>query len=155
MDLNKRFNLGINIIPERDIDGNPYSASTLFKKKGVHSYKGTGAKTLIAANGTGTISYTCSTGMKYDFSGIEILGGELGDEFQLKVIDVLGQYGQSPMGMLDQFGINWNARPNFVKEMPYASTLMQDMRVDVIFTNNSASAKTIYVNFDLYKVTMA
>lgn len=146
--------MGINIIPERDFDGNPYSASTLFKKKGVHSYKGTGVKGTIPANSTGTISYTCSTGMLYDFSGIEILGSELGDEFQLKVIDVVGQYGQSPMGILDQFGINWNARPNFIKEMPYAARLMEDMRVDVIFTNNTASSKTIYVNLDLYKVVM-
>lgn len=146
--------MGVNIIPERDSDGNPYAASTLFKRKGPHSYKGTGVKSTIDANTTGVISYTCSSGMKYDFSGIEILGAELGDSFQLKVIDIDGKYGQSPMGMLDQFGINWNARPNFIKEMPYASRLMEDMRVDVVFTNNSASAKTIYVNFDLYKVIM-
>lgn len=144
--------MSINIIPERDLDGNPYSASTLFKKKGAHSYKGTGVKNNIPANSTASISYTCGTGMIYDFSGVEILGGELGDEFQLQVIDVLGKYGQSAMGMLDQFGINWNARPDFIKEMPYASRLMEDMRVDVVFTNNSSTEKTIYVNFDLYKV---
>ena len=155
MALSRTYKMGINIIPERDSDGNPYSAATLFKKKGPHSFKGTGSKATIPANGVGTISYTCSSEMLYDFSGIEILGGELGDMFQLKVIDIMGKYGQSPMGMLDQFGINWNARPNFVKEMPYASRIMEDMRIDVIFSNNSASAKTIYVNFDLYKVMMS
>jgi len=146
--------MGVNVIPSRDIDGNPYSTSTLFKQKGVHSYKGTGIKGTIAANSTGIISYTCASSMKYDFSGIEILGAELGDEFQLKLIDIDGQYGVGAGMMLDQFGINWNGRPNFVKEMPYASRLMEGMRVDVIFSNNSASSKTIYVNLDLYKVDM-
>lgn len=142
-------------VPDKDSDGNIVSTQSLFKTKGVHSYKGTGVKGVIPANSTATISYTCSTGMLYDFSGIEILGSDLGDEFQLKVIDIVGQYGVGAGMMLDQFGINWNARPNFIKEMPYASRLMEDMRVDVIFTNNAASSKTIYVNLDLYKVTMA
>jgi len=142
------------IIPDKDSNGNIVTTQALFKTKGPHSYKGTGVKSTIAANSTGTISYTCSSGMKYDFSGIEILGSELGDEFQLQVIDVLGKYGVAAGALLDQFGINWNARPNFLKEMPYASRLMEDMRVDVVFTNNGASAKTIYVNLDLYKVMM-
>lgn len=141
-------------VPDKDSDGNIVNRQALFKAKDAHSFKGKGIKGLVSANSTATISYTCSSGMKFDFSGIEILNADLGDEFQLSIIDLDGKYGVGVGMELDNFGENWNARPNFIKEMPYASRLMEDMRVDVIFTNNTASDKTIYVNLDLYKVTM-
>jgi len=145
--------MSAGIAPDKDSDGNIIGNQRPFSGNDAHSFKGTGVKGTVAANSTGTVSYTCDSTMLYDFSGIEVLGAELGDLFQLKLVDVLGQYGVGAGMILDQFGINWNARPDFIKNLPYVSRIMGNIRIDVIFTNNSNSAKTIYVNLDLHKVT--
>ena len=143
--------MGASYLPDRDADGNIINKNEAFATKAGHSFKGTGVEQNCTANGETNIDLAVDD--TYDLSGIEILGARLGDEVQLKVLDTAtGTYSGIPDYMLDQFGINWKIRPDFVKQMPYTARVMNGMVLRVVYNNKDTADRMIYVNYDLHKV---
>jgi len=140
------------IIPEKDEQGNIVQTNKPFGSKGAHTFKGTGVKKDCPANATTNIDLVIPDGMNYDLSGIEILNGALDDMVQLKVLDHEGVYTTVVDFELDQFGINWNAKAEMIKQLPYVARVMQKMKLRVEYVNNGTEARKIYVNYDLHKV---
>jgi len=132
--------------------GDEVVVSAFANKKG-HSFKGRGLKETCPAGQETEISFVIPNGEVYDMDGIEVLNGAYGDVIQMKVVDNEGAYTGQVGYVLDQFGINWNAKPEMTKQLPYNATVLQKMRVALIYKNNGTQPREVYVNLDLHKVT--
>jgi len=86
------------------------------------------------------------------FNEIEIIGAELGDNCNLKILDnAAGTTSTIPNFELNQFGFNVNIRPSYYKRSSnYDADLISGMKIKVEY--NSQSAKTIYINYILHEV---
>ena len=131
--------------------GDEVVVSAFANKKG-HSFKGRGLKENCPAGQETEIYFVIPDGEIYDMDGIEVLNGAFGDTIQMKVMDNEGAYTGQVGFVLDQFGINWNAKPDMVKQLPYNATVLQKMKVALFYKNNGNEAREVYVNLDLHKV---
>lgn len=108
-------------------------------------------------------SFSLSTGVNeaLDFNipwnnakltGIEIIGGEIGDKVDLKVRDdPSGTISTVADAVLNQFGYTVYVGKDFYRrESQYDADLIKDMKIELEY--DSVSAKTIYVNYILHEV---
>lgn len=86
------------------------------------------------------------------FNGVEIIGGEVGDKVNLKVLDTpTGTISTIPNYLLNQFGFSVNVGPNYYHRVSkYDADLIKDMKIVVDY--ESVSSKTIYINYILHEV---
>lgn len=86
------------------------------------------------------------------FNEIEIIGGELGDTCNLKILDTsTGTYTTIANYQLNQFGFNVNVKPDYYQRSSnYDADLFQGMRVYIEYA--SVSAKTVYINYILHEL---
>lgn len=98
-------------------------------------------------------------------TGVQILGGKLGDKCNFMVLDSVDGVIQQSMGValenitpnlqLNQFGFNVNIIPD-VASYPskYDADLVQGMVLRVVYDAvDELIPRTIYINFDLHQVT--
>lgn len=85
-------------------------------------------------------------------TGLEIIGGEIGDKVELKVRDdPSGTISTVADAVLNQFGYSVNVAKDFYRrESQYDADLIKDMKIELEY--DSVSAKTIYVNYVLHEV---
>lgn len=85
-------------------------------------------------------------------TGIEIIGGELGDLIDLKVRDdSSGTYTTVPNYLLNQFGYTVAVSPTFYsRQSTYDADLFQNMVIEVGYT--STSSKDVWINYILHEV---
>jgi hypothetical protein len=86
------------------------------------------------------------------FDGIEIIGGEIGDNVDLYVWDsVNGDYNNEPNSQLNQFGYTVNVAPgHYNRKSRYDADLFIGMQIVVDYY--SVSNKTIYINWDIHEL---
>ena len=82
-------------------------------------------------------------------TGIEIIGGEVGDKVDFYVLDsTTGTYTTVPNYQLNQFGFDVNVAPNYyAHKSEFDADLYIGMQLKVVY--NSASAKDVGINFIL------
>ena len=102
-----------------------------------------------------TGSNTCNFSIPWPtckITGIEIIGGELGDSVDLKVLDdSSGTYTTVPNYLLNQFGYTVSVAPTFYsRQSAYDADLFQNMVIEIGYT--SASAKDVWINYILHEV---
>lgn len=102
--------------------------------------------------GTNTFTWTQSSFPLVKFVGIEVIGGELGDNCDLLVLDTAtGTYSGHANLTLNQFGFAANIAPNYYKHIAqYDSDINQNLQIQFIY--RSVSNKTIYINLDMNEV---
>lgn len=143
--------MGANTIPTKDAAGNIVTLQSPFAAKGNTHFRGTGVKKTIASGATDNIDLVVPYAI-VKYNGIEVLNGDYDDVLQLKIIDdASGTYSTVPNYVLDQFGIDWNMSKEFRQQLPYDATLYTGMIIRVVYTNNTAASKTIYVNHYLHE----
>jgi len=140
------------IVPDRDAQGNIVNHNHPFGAKADLNFRGAGVSATLTAGEEKTIELPVSWA-KAELTGVEIMGGSLGDNVQLKILDTTtGSYSTIPNYMLNQFGYDWNLPGTFYrKELPYYATLYQGMRVAVVYKNNSADGTEVFINFDIHE----
>lgn len=112
-----------------------------------------GVKKLIQANSTDTINFI----VPYTFAKInqaEIINCSVGDVCDLKVYDnSSGTISGVPNLMLNQFGFNV-IMPNgmYVDQSNYDADLIQGMKIELTYTNNSSEPKEIGFNITLHQL---
>ncbi len=145
--------MGGHIFPERDANDNIVTTLSSFTSKSNYKFRGTGKSQSILAGATAEIELAISYA-HVKFNGVEIIGGEIGDTSNLKVLDTAGgTYSTVANAVLNQFGYDWNISKDYHKTiLSYDSDLHLGMRVCVQYTNNGASTKTIYVNYFTHEV---
>jgi hypothetical protein len=86
------------------------------------------------------------------FNEIEILGAELGDHTELKILDdASGSYSTVPNYQLNQFGFSvYPSKDYYDRVSNYDADLYYGMRIVLEYT--SLSAKDIYINFVLHEL---
>lgn len=119
-----------------------------------------GGKSLFARNHGCAFSLSAGSNTKefvisyphVKFTEIEIIGAELGDYTQLKILDTAtGTYSTVPNYQLNQFGFSVYLKPDhYRKSCRYDADLYTGMRV--VLEYESVSAKNLYVNFTLHEV---
>lgn len=144
--------MSVGIVPDRDNEGRFVQTNNAFASKVGHSFKGRGLKALCLAGVETEILYIVPDGTTFDMDGIEVLNGAYGDEIHMKIIDNEGVYSGTVGFQLDEFGINWNAKPEMIKKLPYNATLLQKMKIVIAYKNNGVNDREIYVNLDLHAV---
>ena len=145
------FNLFAVNIPDRDSTGVEVKTSSTFASKENHFFRGHGSVFTAAANTTTNMEYALMHA-KAKFNGAEIIGTNVGDKVNFKILDTAtGTYSTIPNHLLNQFGFNWNMKNDSHKEiLPYVSNLYMGMRILIEYTNAGA-AKTIGVNYYLHE----
>lgn len=122
-----------------------------FAIKGSNQFKGAGIKSVAVRGVESSLEYAIPEGV-YKFNGIEVLGGQLGDDVDLQVIDdASGTYSETPNSILSQSSTNWNVSPGMRKSIPYGATLYVGMIIKLLYRNNGTEDKAIYINYDLHK----
>lgn len=86
------------------------------------------------------------------FNELEIIGGEIGDILDLKILDdSSGTYTTVPNYQLNQFGFTVACAKDYYRRASnYDADLFYGMRVVINFT--SSSAKDVYINYILHEV---
>lgn len=81
-------------------------------------------------------------------TGIEIIGGVLGDHCSVYVLDsTTGTYTSIPNFELNQFGFNINVAPSFYRyTSEFDSDLYENMQIKIVYT--TTEARTIGINFN-------
>jgi hypothetical protein len=133
-----------------------------FAAKGKNHFRGKGVKKNCGKGSTTFIDFVIPPGSggiaTFRYNAIEILNGQYGDSVDLKIIDnesgsYSGYPSSPPVVTLDQFGDNWNTKPEMSKELPYEATLYTGMIIRVEYTNNDSDKdRDVYVNHDLHLV---
>lgn len=88
-------------------------------------------------------------------TGVEIVGGELGDKVNLKVLDTpTGTISGIANHILNQFGYNVNLSKDYYKyESAYDADLIKDMKIRIEYdAKDELSPKTVYINFILHEL---
>jgi len=106
----------------------------------------------VLTSGANTFAWTQSAFPWVKFVGVEIIGAELGDTCSFYVLDTAtGTYSGHANYPLNQFGFTANVAPNFYNHTAtYDADLYQNLQLQFVYT--SASAKTVYINFDMNEV---
>lgn len=145
------FSLNATVIPERDANGKIITKSDAFASKSNYNFRGTGLACTINASSSKDCEYAVTYG-HVKFNGLEIINGAIGDKADLKVLDTAtGTYSTIPNYKLNQFGFAWNMKDSIKEMLPYTSDLYAGMRIVINYTNNSGSARTIYINYYLHE----
>lgn len=107
----------------------------------------------IGAGATVAITFTMPY-IQAKIAGAQILGCELGDTVNFKILDTsAGLITGYPFYPLNQFGFSVNMPDGeYKKAYNYDADLYAGMVVSIEYTNNGASAKTLYANIDLHEV---
>lgn len=86
------------------------------------------------------------------FNEIEIIGGELGDSVNLKILDSQdGLISGTPYYPLNQFGFNvYVAKEFYKRKNNYDANLIQTMIILIEY--NSVSAKNVFINYILHEL---
>lgn len=90
------------------------------------------------------------------FNGIEIIGAELGDFADLKILDTDGVATPNyfPYGnnfVLNQFGFDVYIRPDFYeRQSRYDADLLKNMQIEIIYV--SETAKSVFINYMLHEL---
>ena len=100
-------------------------------------------------NITFTVPYTACK-----LTGIEIIGGALGDKVNLKILDsTTGTYTGSANYQLNQFGFDVNVAKDFYsRESAYDADLFLNMQIRVEYDSVAALPANVYINFILHEV---
>jgi len=140
------------IMPDRDSSGNIINRSHPFGAKADLNFRGTGISGTLAAGEEKQLDMAVAW-PKVELTGVEIMGGSLGDNVQLKIVDTEeGTYSTIPNYVLNQFGYDWNLPGTlYIKELPYNATLYQGMKIAVVYKNNSTDATEVFINFDIHE----
>jgi hypothetical protein len=112
-----------------------------------------GVSATIPANSSGTISLVIPY-PQCKIDQAEIVNCAVGDTVDLKVYDTpTGTISTVPNFMLNQFGFGVTMPDNFyVDKSNYDADLIQNMKVEVTYYNNSASPRDIGVNITLHQL---
>ena len=145
---------GIEPVPSSDplevhVNGQPAFADKTVDGKSL--FNRTEGKSFALSSGANTCNFVMPWPIA-KFNGVEIIGGELGDVVNLKVLDsTTGTYTTIPNYQLNQFGYSVNVRPDYyVRESTYDADLFLGMQISIEYT--SSSAKTIYFNYMLHEL---
>ena len=145
------FSLNATVIPERDANGKIITKSDAFASKSNYNFRGTGTACTINASSSKDCEYILTYG-HVKFNGLEIINGAIGDKADLVILDTsTGTYSSVANAILNQFGFAWNMKNDVKETLPYTSDLYTGMRIVVRYTNNSGSARTIYINYYLHE----
>ena len=123
-----------------------YSGEKLFRRK--H-----GQKQTITANSSGTISVNVPYAA-CKINKAEIVNCKSGDEVDLKVLDTpTGAISTVPNYALNQFGF-LVVMPDgiYIDKSDYDADLIQDMKVEITYHNNSNSDREVGVNITFHEV---
>lgn len=88
-------------------------------------------------------------------TGIEIIGGKLGDKANFKVLDSeTGIYTTIPHYLLNQFGFLMNVTPNsYVYKSDYDADLFQNMVLRIEYdASEEPLPRPVYINFILHEI---
>lgn len=122
-------------------------AGKLFRRK--HGF----SSSEISAGQTGTIilSVPYNTVKVNEF---EFINCSEGDTVNFKVLDTpTGTLSTTPNYLLNQFGFSCQMPTGFYKDFSqYDADLIKDMQIQIEYTNNSGSAKTIKGNIVYHEV---
>jgi hypothetical protein len=112
-----------------------------------------GVQATVPANTTQSISFTVPY-LQAKINGLQVMGASLGDTANFKVYDnALGTISGVPDLMLNQFGFNVCLTKDFhVEESQYDADVIQGMKLELEFTNSTASSVTIGTNFIIHEV---
>lgn len=145
-----------NTVPESVIISNSlpaFSAKTLTINGVVKNLfkRFTGMSQVVAA-GSNTFTWTQANYPWIKFVGIEVIGGEVGDNCDLFILDTAtGTYSGHANYQLNQFGYTANIAPSFYRHVSdYDADIYQNLQMKFVY--NSVSAKTVYINFDMNEV---
>ena len=131
-----------------DVAAPSFSSKTVGTKK---IYARTTGMQFSLSAGANTCTYT-ATYPWAKITGVEILGGETGDQVDFKVKDTpAGTYSTIPNHLLNQFGFSVNIAKDFYKR---EATFDADLYVGMVleFTYTSVSAKTVGLNLIMAEV---
>lgn len=112
-----------------------------------------GASASIPANDSGTIEIVVPY-TQCKITEAEITNCSVGDTADLKVYDnAAGTISGVPNLMLNQFGFSVQLPDGmYTDESNYDADLIQGMKVEITYNNNTNSAKTVGVNFVLHQL---
>jgi hypothetical protein len=87
-------------------------------------------------------------------TGIEIVGGNLGDTCNLKILDTpTGTISGVPDYVLNQFGFDVNVGKDYYKrESSYDADLIKDLKIRVEYDSAATLPIPVYINFILHEV---
>jgi hypothetical protein len=112
-----------------------------------------GTKKSIAANSTDTLEVVVPY-TQAKINKAEIMGCSVGDLVDLKVYDnASGTISGVPNYMLNQFGFGV-VMPDgmYIDESNYDADLIQGMKIEITYTNNTSSAKEVGLNITLHQL---
>jgi hypothetical protein len=124
-------------------------ASKMIADKSI--YKRAVGKRYTLSSGSNTLTHTVTfTACK--ITGLELIGGEVGDYVDLKILDTdTGTVSTIPNYVLNQFGFEVNvAAGRHREDSNYDADLFVGLQIQVIY--NSISAKDIGLNYILHEV---
>lgn len=112
-----------------------------------------GAYATVNANSSGVI-YIVVPYTRCMINKVEITNCNHGDQVDFKVYDTeTGTISTVPNLMLNQFGFNVEMCEGiYIDESNYNASLIQGMKVEVTYKNNSGSSRRVGVNFTLHEV---
>lgn len=118
----------------------------LFRRK--HGVSGT-----IEANSSGTLSLVIPYALA-KINKVEIVNCAIGDTADLKVYDTpTGTISTVPNYMLNQFGFDVCLPDNFyVDESNYDADLIQNMKIEITYKNNSSEDREVGINIVLHQL---
>lgn len=130
----------------------PFAAKVLPNGKKLFRRKH-GVSETIEANSSGTISLVIPYALA-KVNKVEIINCAVGDTADLKVYDTpTGTISTVPNYMLNQFGFDV-VLPNgfYVDESNYDADLIQDMKIEITYTNNSDQNRLVGINIVLHQL---
>lgn len=156
-DINEQINVLKNIISEVVIKQNkasdqPFADKTLADGSKIFKRKH-GVSTSINASTSGTVELVIPyTQAKID--GAEIINCQFGDTADFKVYDnSAGTISGVPNLLLNQFGFNVQMPDKIYEDScQYDADLIQGMKIEITYHNNSTTDITVGVNFSLHEV---
>jgi hypothetical protein len=140
-----------SVVPQQQIA--PFSSKKIATGGTIKSLfaRNTGKRFNVVANTTTPCSYV-STYAWVKMTGVECIGGEIGDYAELKVFDTpAGTYSGVPNLLLNQFGYELNVAPDYYKrESPFDADVYQGMVLTIYYY--SISDKQIGINYIMNEV---
>ena len=126
----------------------PFAAKTIGTKK---LYKRVTGATYSLTQGSNDLFYTLTFPWA-KITGIELVGGEIGDKVNFFVLDTTaGTYSGTASAPLNQFAFNVNVAPqHYISTSEFDADLYENMQIKINYI--SASAKTVGVNYILNEV---
>lgn len=153
-DVNEQINWlkGNATIPVKSVESPPFAAKILpdgrklYRRK--HGFSGT-----VDANSTANIDFIIPYNTA-KLNELEVMNPSEGDSVDLEVYDTpTGTISGYPNVKLNQFGFGvYMPNALYRDRSNYDADVIKDMKVRVVYTNNTASSKTIYFNITLHEI---